>query len=63
MRLSVGAIVSSVAVCCGGCFLLRMRRQRAMRVPEGAVVSSVAVCVACVVVTATVAPERKLRIY
>jgi hypothetical protein len=58
-------MVGSSAVSCvtwdrGGCNLLRRARQREMRLSVGAIVSSVAVCVACVVVTATVAPERKL---
>jgi hypothetical protein len=39
---------------------LRRERQRDKRLSVGVIVSSVAACVACVVVTATVAPERWL---
>jgi hypothetical protein len=41
-----------------GCNLLRRARQREKILSLGVIGSSVAACIACVVVTATVAPER-----
>jgi hypothetical protein len=62
--LTVGEVGSSAVSCVtwdrGDSNLLRRVQKREKILSVGAIVSSVAVCVACVVVTATVAPERKL---